>query len=46
MAWILDLACRNMSNARGVEIVDSMVYAEVRADLAYAFFQLTSITSH
>ena len=35
VAWILDLACRNESIARGVhgETVNSKVCAEVRADL-------------
>ena len=37
VAWILDLACRNESMARGVEkLWTSRVCAEVRADLAYA----------
>ena len=35
VAWILDLACRNESIARGVEKLWAAVCAEVRADLAY-----------
>ena len=48
VACILDLACRNESNARGVEKLWTVikVYAEVRANLAYVFFQVTSVTSH
>ena len=47
VAWILDFACRNDSIARGMEKLWTVrFYAEVRSNLAYIFFKITSITSH